>query len=114
VQLTRLLQNLVANGLRYQRENVAPVIRVSAESQQDLWQFNVEDNGIGIAKEHLNQIFEPFKRLHTWQQKKGTGMGLAICNTIVENHGGKIWVTSEVGKGSVFHFTIRKPKAENT
>lgn len=112
VQVMRLLQNLVANSLRYQRKGVAPVIDVQAEQDGDLWRISVRDNGMGIAAEYEKKVFEPFKRLHTWQHSKGTGMGLAICKTIVENHGGRIWLTSKVGEGTTFYFTLPKLKME--
>ena len=106
------MQNLVANSLRYQRKGVAPVIDVQAEQDGDLWRISVRDNGMGIAAEYEKKVFEPFKRLHTWQHSKGTGMGLAICKTIVENHGGRIWLTSKVGEGTTFYFTLPKLQME--
>ena len=113
VQISRLVQNLFANALRYRREDTPPQIRIGVKDEGVMWRFEVADNGAGIAAEYVNQIFEPFRRLHTWQHSKGTGMGLAICKTIVDNHGGKIWVTSQPGKGSVFHFTLPKKTTEN-
>ncbi len=110
VQFMRLLQNLVGNGLKYQPEGALPQVHIAAEDQGDHWRFCVRDNGIGMPEEYLNQIFEPYKRLHTWDEYKGTGIGLALCKRIVENHGGKIWATSETGKGSAFYFTLPKIK----
>ena len=106
VQIMRLLQNLIGNGLKYQQLNAKPVINISAEQQDAAWLFAITDNGIGMQEEYTQKIFEPYKRLHTWQEYKGTGIGLAVCKKIVENHGGKIWVTSQVGTGSTFNFTI--------
>lgn len=108
VQFTSLLQNLISNGLKYQAEDTVPQVHVAAEEEGAFWKFSVKDNGIGMEQAHAAKIFEPFVRLHTWQQYKGTGIGLAVCKKIVENHGGKIWVESEPGKGSVFYFTILK------
>ena len=113
VQFMRLLQNLIGNGLKYQMESATAYIHITAEDQGDHWLFSIRDNGIGIEEEHRNQIFEPYKRLHTWEEYKGTGIGLAVCKKIVENHGGKIWVTSEPGKGSVFYFTLPQIKQED-
>ena len=110
VQFMRLLQNLIGNGLKYQPESAAPCIHIAVADQGDNWCFSIRDNGIGIEEEYVDQIFLPFKRLHTWEEYQGTGIGLAVCKKIVENHGGKIWVTSQPGKGSVFHFTLPKIK----
>ncbi len=107
IQFVRLLQNLIGNGLKYQAQET-PRIHVAAEDKGAFWQFSVTDNGIGMEEEYTTQIFEPFIRLHSWRQFKGTGIGLAVCKKIVENHGGKIWVTSQPGKGSAFFFTVHK------
>lgn len=113
-QLTRLLQNLINNSLRYQREGVPPHIRIGAADAGSDWLFSVQDNGKGIPPEYIPKIFEPFKRLHSWHEKRGTGLGLAICKTIVENHGGEIWAVSTPGEGSTFFFTLPKePDKEN-
>ncbi len=108
VQFTSLLQNLVSNGLKYQAPGVIPYVHIGVEDKGSVWEFQVKDNGIGMAEEYMTRIFEPFVRLHSWQEYKGTGIGLSIAKEIVENHGGKIWATSQPGKGSTFHFTIPK------
>ena len=108
VQFMRLLQNLIGNGLKYQSPDNTPKVHVEAKDAGDYWQFSVKDNGIGINEEFVSQVFEPFKRLHTWDDYKGTGIGLAVCKQIVEIHGGKIWANSKFGEGSTFYFTIAK------
>lgn len=106
--LRRLFQNLIGNALKYHARDRVPEIEIEAEEKEDCWQFSVSDNGIGIEKEYKEEIFVLFKRLHSTEEYSGTGMGLAMCKKIVEQHGGRIWVESEVGKGSTFCFTIKK------
>jgi two-component system, chemotaxis family, sensor kinase Cph1 len=107
VQLSQLLQNLLANAIKYQPAGQTPRIRISADRRGDDWHFVIEDNGIGIPEKHLQVIFEIFRRLHTDDQYPGTGIGLSLCKKIVARHGGRIWVESEPGRGSRFHFTLR-------
>jgi signal transduction histidine kinase len=105
VHLQQLFQNLIGNAIKYRSE--APLrIHIGATRVDDFWRFSVEDNGIGIAAEYRQQIFGIFKRLHTHQKYPGTGIGLAICQRIAERYGGKIWVESELDKGSRFNFTV--------
>jgi PAS domain S-box-containing protein len=104
-QLQQLFQNLIGNAIRY-RGTAPPVIDVSAKRVGDDWRFSVSDNGIGIEPEYKEQIFGIFKRLHSASDFPGTGMGLAICQRIVERGGGRIWVESEPGRGSTFYFTV--------
>ena len=102
--LVRLFQNLISNAIKYRGE-ADPAIKVSARHTGGIWTFSVQDNGIGIAPEYLTQIFGVFKRLHG-QQYEGTGIGLAMCEKIVERADGKIWAESEIGRGSTFLFTL--------
>jgi len=104
-QLAQLFQNLIGNALKYCDER-APQIRVAAEARDEAWLFSVQDNGIGIESQYFERIFQMFQRLHTREKYSGTGIGLAICRRIVERHGGKIWVESEPGQGSTFHFAL--------
>lgn len=99
-----LFQNLIGNAIKY-RSEVAPLIHISVRKQGDLLHFSVADNGIGIAPEYYEQVFIAFKRLHG-RRVRGTGIGLAICQRVVERYQGRIWVESEVGRGSTFHFTL--------
>lgn len=103
-----IFQNLVSNALKFAKENVPPVISIVAKEQKDNWLFKVEDNGIGIAKEHFSHIFQIFQRLHNHKDYAGSGIGLSLCKKNVELHRGKIWVESEEGKGSTFFFTVSK------
>jgi len=104
-QLAQLFQNLVGNAIKYRGE-AAPEIRIAATRLADAWEFTVADNGIGIDPKHHQRIFGIFKRLHGQGRYPGNGIGLSICQKIVELHGGRIWVASAVGQGSTFHFTI--------
>ena len=110
-QLVQLLLNLVGNGIKYCRDR-EPRVHIEAQRDPQGWVFSVADNGIGIDARHHEKIFEVFKRLHTQNEYAGTGIGLAVCRRVVERHGGKIWITSVVGEGSTFHFTIPNIPAE--
>ena len=104
-QLFQLLQNLISNGLKYHND-APPSVQVTAEGNDRQWTIAVRDNGIGIEAKHHERIFEIFLRLHTQEKYPGTGIGLAVCRRIVLRHGGRIWVESEVGRGSTFYFTL--------
>ncbi len=111
-QVGQLFQNLISNAIKFQKDH-PPEIDISVVEQDQEWAFSVRDNGIGIDSQYHDKIFTAFKRLHTLEEYSGTGMGLAICKKIIDRHEGKIWVTSQLGQGSTFHFSIPKPKVEN-
>ena len=104
VLIGQLLQNLIANGIKFSR--AAPRVHVGVKRLRDAWEFSISDNGIGIPPDHHQRIFGIFHRLHARNEYPGTGIGLAVCRRVVERHGGRIWVESEVGRGSVFHFVL--------
>jgi light-regulated signal transduction histidine kinase (bacteriophytochrome) len=104
-QLTRLLQNLVSNAIKFHGDRVPEVV-VGATRDQAAWTITVSDNGIGIEPRHAERIFMVFKRLHPSDEFPGTGIGLSVCRKIVERYGGRIWVESTPGLGSAFHFTL--------
>jgi light-regulated signal transduction histidine kinase (bacteriophytochrome) len=106
VHLLQLFQNLISNALKY-RSTEPPRIRITAERLESCWKICVRDNGIGVDPAYHNQIFRIFRRLHANLDYPGTGIGLAICQKIVERYGGKIWVESEgENRGSAFWFTL--------
>jgi signal transduction histidine kinase len=104
-QLAQVFQNLIGNAIKF-RGSEPPLIRVSAKAKVKEWVFSVADNGIGIAAEHADSVFVIFRRLHARAEYPGNGIGLSICKKIIEQHGGRIWVESEVGHGSVFQFSL--------
>lgn len=104
-ELVQVFYNLFANAVKFRGEGVAE-IRISAESRDDRWTFQIRDNGIGIPEEFQERIFLIFQRLHRQEEYPGTGIGLSICKKIVQEHGGEIWVESKEGAGSAFFFTL--------
>lgn len=107
VHIQQLFQNLITNAIKYHRPGVPPRIQIRAEAARSHWILSVADNGEGIAAEHREGIFAPLSRLHG-HDVPGTGLGLAVCKKIVERLGGTIWVESELGRGSVFRFSLPK------
>ena len=109
-QMVQLFQNLIGNALKFRGE--APLeIRVACSEQAREWDFSIRDNGIGIDAEHQDKIFDAFQRIHADGVFPGTGIGLSTCRSIVQRHGGRIWVESQRGGGSTFYFSIPKPTA---
>ncbi|MGZ7067466.1 MAG: PAS domain S-box protein [Methanobacterium sp.] len=111
LQLERVFQNLISNAIKFRKREEPLKIHISAYESEDgnEYVFSVQDNGIGIEEQYMERIFTIFQRLHTRDVYKGTGIGLAIVKRIIERHGGRIWVESEFGVGSVFYFTLPKP-----
>jgi light-regulated signal transduction histidine kinase (bacteriophytochrome) len=104
-QMQQVMMNIVNNAIKYHSDE-PPLVHITACKEKDSVHIKVSDNGIGIAPEYHEQIFEIFKRLHTRAEYDGTGIGLAICKRIVERHGGRIWVESAPKQGTTMHFTI--------
>jgi signal transduction histidine kinase len=105
IQSIQLFQNLIDNGIKFRREE-PPHVHISAEQTEKEWVFSICDNGIGIDPKHSTCIFDIFQRVHDSSEYSGNGIGLATCKKIVEKHGGRIWVESIPGKGSIFKFAI--------
>jgi len=105
-QMVRLFQNLIGNAVKYRKRNESPKVHVSAEQNGKEWVISVRDNGIGFEPEFAVTIFLPFKRLHSSEEYPGTGVGLAICQRIVQAQGGRIWAESVVGEGTTIFFTL--------
>ena len=106
-EISQLFRNLISNSIKFKSDR-QPVIKISSQLLDNQWLITVEDNGIGIETEYQNIIFQAFKRLHSQEQYSGSGIGLAICQKIVERHQGYIGVQSQPGKGSTFYFTLPK------
>lgn len=105
-ELRQLFQNLLSNALKFTSEQ-APVITINAsQDESDHWLFSTQENGIGIDLHYADKIFQISQRLHYTSEYESTGIGLAICQKVVNSHGGAIWVESELGAGSTFFFTL--------
>lgn len=107
-ELRRTFLNLIGNALKFHAKDRKPEIKINAKAKDNIWEFSVSDNGIGIEPKHFEQIFQMFKRLHGQSEYPGTGLGLALAKRIIDTHGGRIWIESEPGKGSIFRFTLPK------
>ena len=106
IQIIQLFQNLLSNAIKYKHPQRVPEIHISWEQKDNEYFFSVKDNGIGINSEDFERVFQPFERLHTWQEIEGIGLGLSFCKKIVEQYGGDMWIESTFGEGTTFFFTI--------
>jgi len=113
VQLVQLFQNVVGNAIKYRTVGVPRVHISAAENGEKKWVFSVQDNGLGIDPQYFEKIFGMFQRLHKRETFAGTGIGLAICKKIVERHGGRIWLESQQGQGTTFHFTLSESEVNS-
>ncbi|PYE50576.1 ATP-binding protein [Deinococcus yavapaiensis] len=111
-QLSRVLVNLVGNALKYARPGVPPRVHVTASCEGEMWRFAVSDNGVGIEARYFEQVFVPFRRLHSGDDVEGSGLGLTVSRKIIERHGGWLWVESAPGAGSTFFFTLPDANVE--
>lgn len=109
-EIRMLFQNLLGNAIKFRKPGVAPEINITSIIKKHQWHFSISDNGIGIAPEHQKKVFTIFQRLHNKKEYEGTGIGLAHCVKIVDFHGGRLKLTSKLGEGSVFKFSIKKVK----
>jgi PAS domain S-box-containing protein len=112
-QLAQVFQNLLSNALKFRKATEVPVIHVGAERSKAGWVFSVKDEGIGIEPQYVERIFRVFQRLHKREEFEGTGIGLSICKKVIERHGGRIWIESELGKGSTFRFTLSETESDS-
>ncbi len=106
--IKQVFQNLISNGLKYRRPDVAPHVTIRATEEPNEYRFSIIDNGIGIEGQYFDRVFQLFQRLHGRNQYSGTGIGLATCKKVVEIYGGNIWLDSTVGVGTTFYFTLPK------
>jgi signal transduction histidine kinase len=113
-QIAQLLQNLIGNAIKFNDASRIPTIHIGVRRVGEEWQFSVQDNGIGFDLQYKERIFLIFQRLHTKSKYPGTGIGLSICKKIVERHGGKIWVESEIGLSTTFYFKLPDRGAQQT
>ena len=107
-KIRQVFQNLIANSLKFTTPDKTPMLKIDCKEEGDFWKFSVQDNGIGISEDYHDKIFKPYQQLHTKDKFEGTGMGLAICEKIIEKHGGTIYFESVLGEGTTFYFTILK------
>jgi len=113
MELTRLFQNLIGNAVKYRAPGRRPRIEIGSYKKEGDWLIAVKDNGIGIAPEDRHRAFAIFQRLVARDAYEGTGIGLAVCKKIVEQHGGRIWIEPNQGEGTTFAFSIPAALADN-
>ena len=109
MQILRVFQNLIENAIKFKKITPGrdfPKIHISCTKQNNIYQFSVADNGIGIEMQYRERVFIVFQRLHSVKDYPGTGIGLSVCKRIIERHGGTIWFESVVNEGTTFYFTI--------
>ena len=106
MQILQVFQNLIENAIKFKKKTKLPKIHIACTKQQEMYQFSVADNGIGIEMQYHDRVFIVFQRLHSAKDYPGSGIGLSICKRIVERHGGTIWFESTVNQGTTLYFTI--------
>lgn len=104
--MMQVLQNLIANAIKYRDENRAPEIHIGVEKKENEWHFCIRDNGIGIDPSQTGLVFNLFARIASSSGRSGSGLGLALCKKVIDLHGGRIWVKSQPGDGATFNFTL--------
>ncbi len=107
-RIQQLFQNIISNAVKFRKKNENCTVEIIAKELKEHWQISIQDNGIGIEKEYFDEIFQIFRKLHGRAEYAGSGIGLATCKKIVEQHGGRIWVESTLDVGTTFHFTLLK------
>jgi light-regulated signal transduction histidine kinase (bacteriophytochrome) len=105
-QILRVFQNLIENAIKFRKKSENPRIHVSCRKKNNLYEFSVQDNGIGVEMQYHDKVFVIFQRLHSTKEYPGTGIGLSISKRIIERHGGKLWFESKVNEGATFYFTL--------
>ena len=108
IKLKQILQNIVSNALKFKDAERAPIITISAREEEAHFFISIKDNGIGIAQEHFQEVFEKFARLNSQAKFEGSGLGLSICAKYIKKHQGKIWIERNEDVGVTFTFTIKK------
>lgn len=108
IELAQLMRSFISNSIKFQKKDINPEITITCKEMDNEWIFSVKDNGIGIKQEYFDKIFEIFQRINNRHDYNGTGIGLSICKKVVDLHNGKLWVESELNKGTTFFFTIPK------
>jgi len=107
LSIYQLFQNLISNSIKYKSEDLSPKIHIKAVDYSEHKKISITDNGIGIDNNYKDVVFEPFKRLHNREKYSGAGIGLSICQKVVSQHGGEIWVDPHYNKGTQIHFTLK-------